>query len=132
VLLALQDIFVRDATIGYLAAPPNRQVGDAWRHLTRVAPEPLRAPVATVYALWCFARGSGARTNVAVDVALAADPHYTMAGLLDDMQSVGLNPFEVMHELAQECRLVGRRIQRKRDPRAPEQRRKGKKREHPR
>jgi hypothetical protein len=69
---------------------------------------------------------------VAVDVALAADPDYTLANLLVDMQSAGMNPYEVMHELASSCRLVGRRIQRRRDPRAPEQRRTGKKRKDPR
>jgi hypothetical protein len=132
VLAALTDLYVRDATVGFLALPPKQPVADAWRLLTRMAPEHARAPVATIYALWCFARGSGARTNVAVDVALAADPDYSMAILLAEMQTAGMNPFELMHDLGHECRLIGRRIQRKRDPRSPEQRRRDKKRADPR
>jgi hypothetical protein len=66
--------------------------------------------------MWCYAEGSGARTNVAVDVALDADPDYAMAQIMLELQGSGLNPFEFLHDLAVEAERVGRRIQRKRDP----------------
>lgn len=116
VLWALMDRAVRDATVGFLAKRPEPEVSNAWRELVRVAPPPWRAPVATVYALWCFAAGSGARSNIAVDVALDADPDYSMAQLLADAQGGGINPFEFISAVAGECQLVGRRIQRKRAP----------------
>lgn len=116
VLWALMDRAVRDATVGYLASRPECEVSTAWRELVRVAPPAWRAPVATIYALWCFASGSGARSNIAVDVALQADPSYSMAQLLAEVQAGGINPFEFIAAVTDECRLVGRRIQRKRPP----------------
>jgi len=116
VLCALTDRSVRDATIGYLHTRPEPELRDAWRQLTRMAPVEWRAAPATLYAMWCYASGSGARTNMGIDVALAADPEYAMALILLDLQAAGLNPFEFIHEMATEAKLVGRRIQRKRDP----------------
>ena len=116
VLCALTDRSVRDAAIGYLVGRPEPEVREAWRQLTTMAPVEWRAAPATLYAMWCYASGSGARTNVGIDVALAADPNYAMALILLDLQSAGVNPFEFIHEMALEAKLVGRRIQRKRDP----------------
>jgi hypothetical protein len=47
---------------------------------------------------------------------LDADPGYTLAHLLLELQATGANPFEVMAGLAQEAARVGRRIQRRRPP----------------
>jgi hypothetical protein len=116
VLCALADRAVRDATIGYLVNRPQRTVREAWRRLTTVAPPQWRPAPATLYAMWCYAEGSGARTNIGVDVALDADPDYTMAQIVLDLQGSGLNPFEFLHDMAAEAQRVGRRIQRKRHP----------------
>jgi hypothetical protein len=116
VLCALLDRSVRDAAIGYLVGRPEDAVRDAWRELTRIAPPLWRAAPATLYAMWCFAEGSGARTNIGVDVALDANPNYALAQILLELQASGLNPFEFIHDMAKEAQLVGRRIQRKRDP----------------
>ena len=85
----------------FCAARPEPEVTIAWRELVRVAPPRWRAPVATVYALWCFAAGSGARSNIAVDVALDADPDYAMAQLLAEAQCGGINPFEFIAAVAE-------------------------------
>jgi hypothetical protein len=116
VLWALMDIAVRDATVGFLTSRPEREVEVAWRDLVRVAPPLWRAPVATVYALWCLAGGSGARANIAIEAALAANPYYSMAQLLDETQLRGVNPYEFIAGVADDCRRVGRRIQRRRSP----------------
>jgi hypothetical protein len=116
VLWALMDIAVRDATVGFLTSRPEREVEVAWRDLVRVAPPLWRAPVATIYALWCLAGGSGARANIAIEAALACNPYYSMAQLLDEAQLRGMNPHEFIAGVAEECRRVGRRIQRRRSP----------------
>ena len=116
VLWALMDVAVRDATVGFLTSRPERDVEVAWRDLVRIAPPLWRAPVATVYALWCLAGGSGARANIAIAAALAANPAYSMAQLLDEAQLRGVNPYEFIEAVADDCRRVGRRIQRKRSP----------------
>lgn len=116
VLWALMDIAVRDATVGFLTSRPEREVEIAWRDLVRAAPPLWRAPVATIYALWCQAGGSGARANIAIETALDANPYYSMAQLLDEAQLRGMNPYEFIAGVAADCRRVGRRIQRKRSP----------------
>lgn len=116
VLSALMDIGVRDATVGFLTSRPEREVEVAWRDLVRAAPPLWRAPVATIYALWCQAAGGGARANIAIQAALDANPNYSMAQLLDEAQFRGVNPQEFLAEITGECRQVGRRIQRKRAP----------------
>ena len=116
VLRALMDIAVRDATVGFLISRPEPEVEVAWRELVRVAPPLWRAPVATIYALWCQAGGGGARANIAIEAALTANPDYSMARLLDEAQQRGMNPHELIAEVAEDCRRVGRRIQRKRSP----------------
>jgi hypothetical protein len=116
VLCALLDRSVRDAAIGYLVSCPDHNVSEAWRRLTRVAPPEWRAAPATLYALWRYANGDGARSNIAIDTALDADPEYTLAHLLLELMGTGMNPFEFIHEMATHAQLVGRRIQRKRHP----------------
>jgi Domain of unknown function (DUF4192) len=116
VLRALLDLHVRDATLGHLAGRPRPQVTSAWRELVQVAPPAWRAPVATLYAFWCYAAGQGARTNVAIEAALAADPDYSMAHLLDQLVASGVNPLRFIPDLAKECRPIARRIERRRAP----------------
>ncbi len=116
VLWALLDLHVRDATLGYLVDRPKPEVTGAWRELVNVAPPLWRAPVATLYAFWCYAAGQGARTNVGIEVALAADPDYSMAHLLDQLVASGVNPLRFIPDLAKECRPIARRIERRRPP----------------
>jgi Domain of unknown function (DUF4192) len=116
VLWALLDVHVRDATLGYLVDRPKPQVTQTWRELVRVAPPLWRAPVATLYAFWCYAAGDGARTNVGIEVALAADPDYSMAHLLDQLVRSGVNPLRFLPDLVEECRSIARRIERRRPP----------------
>ena len=125
VLWALMDISVRDATLGFLTSRPEPKVEAAWRDLVRVAPPLWRAPVATIYALWCFAAGSGARCNVGIEAALSANPYYSMAKLLDEAVLRGVNPFEFMTVMAEDAKRVGRLIQRKRSPWGPKRPSKG-------
>ena len=116
VLWALRDLHVRDATLGHLVDGPQPQVTRAWAELVQMAPPLWRAPVATLYAFWCYAAGQGARTNVGIEVALAADPDYSMAHLLDQVVGSGVHPQRFIPDLARECRPIARRIERRRPP----------------
>jgi hypothetical protein len=116
VLWALTDVHVRDAAIGYLVDKPDPNVAASWRELVRSAPREWRAPVATIYALWCYADGNGTRTTIALECALDADPEYSLALLIDEFYVHGTNPRVFIPEIADSCRAIGRRIQRKLPP----------------
>jgi hypothetical protein len=54
-----------------------------------------------------YAAGDGVVANVAVDRALATDPHYSLAGLIDDALTRQVPPHlleDVMHEAARDLR----------------------------
>jgi hypothetical protein len=116
VLWALTDVHVRDAAIGFLVDKPDPNVAASWRELVRSAPREWRAPVATIYALWCYADGNGTRTTIALECALDADPEYSLALLIDEFYVHGTNPRVFIPEIADSCRAIGRRIQRKLPP----------------
>jgi hypothetical protein len=66
-----------------------------WRHvLTRVT-EPYAAAPACRLSFAAWRAGEGALANVALDRALAADPHYSMARLLQELFISGLPPWSV-------------------------------------
>ena len=82
-LLALLDVQVRDCILWQLSAEqPNEQCVEHLRLLVRCAPPGLRAPVATIAALYAWMLGDGARANVALDQALDDDPEYALGRLL--------------------------------------------------
>ncbi|MEV0810945.1 DUF4192 domain-containing protein [Micromonospora sp. NPDC050200] len=63
-----------------------------WSDITRRAHTPLAAPPASLLAFAAWRRGEGALASVAVDRALAADPGYTLAHLIDQALRAGLPP----------------------------------------
>lgn len=92
VLLALQDVGIRDAVIALLPSCADDDAISCWRDLCVCSPEPLVAPAATLLAICTYAAGDGARTNVAIERALTTRPAYRMAQLLDSAVSGGLAP----------------------------------------
>lgn len=60
--------------------------------VVRVTPDEHVAPAATVLGLAHYAAGDGARANACLDRALAADPEYSLAGLLDQVLETGPPP----------------------------------------
>lgn len=60
--------------------------------ITRRAHPPLAAPPASLLAFAAWRRGEGALASVAIDRALAANPAYTLARLIDQALRAGLPP----------------------------------------
>ncbi|MEV0157711.1 DUF4192 family protein [Micromonospora sp. NPDC050686] len=63
-----------------------------WADITRPAHPPLAAPPASLLAFAAWRRGEGALASVAVDRALAANPGYPLARLIDQALRAGLPP----------------------------------------
>ncbi len=107
-LLALDDLLVRDAAMGWAPVGPGRRgrratpSGEAspealggeplWRALLEVAPDECAAAPAALLAWSAYLRGDGLTANLALDRALAADPGYRLAGLLAAAYSRGVAP----------------------------------------
>ncbi|MEP6852592.1 MAG: DUF4192 domain-containing protein [bacterium] len=89
---ALRDSEVRDAC--WLAIEGRRVDGeDLWRELAQALPGPYAAAPAFLFGWRQWRGGHGALAAVAVERALAADPEYRAAHLLDSALSHGLDPF---------------------------------------
>jgi hypothetical protein len=103
-----EDVVVRDEVL-IRARKPRRRV-TLVRVLTQVArllPPPFDAPVCATLAWISYAAGDGVVANVAVDRALATNPHYSLAGLIDDALTRQVPPYlleEVMREAARDLR----------------------------
>ncbi len=82
------------ATVTDWAPLAARQHLALWTDITRraaPAPAPAAAP-ATLLALTAWRQGQGALASVALDRALAADPHYRLAHLIDHALFHGIPP----------------------------------------
>ncbi|MET7968762.1 DUF4192 domain-containing protein [Micromonospora sp. NPDC005305] len=63
-----------------------------WADITRRAHPPLAAAPASLLAFAAWRRGEGALASVAIDRALAANPTYSLARLIDQALRAGLPP----------------------------------------
>jgi hypothetical protein len=103
--VALHDVAVRDELATWAL-----DRSDGLLSLTEVAARhavpPHDAPVCTLLAWVSYARGDGARANVALDRALSTDPGYSLAVLLRRALDGGVTPPEVRRIL----RRTGRSI----------------------
>lgn len=91
-LVGLADLVVRDVCMGWVKGPRGAAALALWTELVRLSVPPLGAAPATLLAYVCWQRGEGAMANVALDRALAHDPAYTMANLLDEAIQSGIHP----------------------------------------
>lgn len=96
--LALSHTRIRNACLA-LALSPSESVR---RHterllieLVRRVPEPERTEPAGVLAYIAYLRGEGALATIAIDVALAANPGNTLAGLLHQCLLRGMAPWKL-------------------------------------
>lgn len=93
--IALTDPKVRDACMA-TAFPHDaalaRAAASLWQALTRALPAPERAAPATLAGFAAYADGEGTLANIAFDIAVAADPGCTLAGLLQRALSFGTPP----------------------------------------
>ncbi len=91
-LVGLADLVVRDVCMGWVKGRRGAAAVALWTELVRLSVPPLGAAPATLLAYVCWQRGDGAMANVALDRALAHDPAYTMANLLDEAIQSGIHP----------------------------------------
>lgn len=96
-LVGLSDTPVRDLAWSWTNELPSRcaTAGELWRQLARRAPQPYDAPPLFLTAWAAWRGGGGAMTMVALERALAADPEYVPALLLESAIAQGMNPATV-------------------------------------
>lgn len=73
-----------------------------WRDVLRRVEEPYAAAPAALLAFAAWRAGDGALANLALDRALAADPRYSMARLLQELFISGLPPSAVPLDITPE------------------------------
>jgi len=102
-LHALTDVHVRDAAAvlgprrgsrGHRQAA-LRRAQRMWHALTCAAPVGWAAPPATLLAMTTYRLGDGARANSALDRALADDPVYSLAQLMEQALLLAIPPDEL-------------------------------------
>lgn len=95
VLVCLTDVQVRDTVLWDLMQEDTSQWLAIAPHLARIvaaAPDTHVAPPATLLAILRWQMGDGSRAGAAVARALAADPAYTLARLVDGCLATGMHP----------------------------------------
>ena len=94
-LVALGDVRVRDTLLWDLMQeePPTWPAIAEWMaRVVAAAPETHVAAPATLLAILRWQIGDGSRARAAVERALAADPTYTLAALVDRCLTTGMHP----------------------------------------
>ena len=100
-IVGLAHLPTRDRVIvrgaGYLDGSPERLPAllSTLTELTALAPPPAGAPVACVLAMLAYAYGDGALAAVATERALADNPGYSCAQLLQQIVAARLDPTQV-------------------------------------
>ncbi|MEO3788445.1 DUF4192 domain-containing protein [Actinocorallia sp. B10E7] len=100
--VALSEIRVRDEAwvrIDPCSLPPHLEF---WRHVLRRTAPSYRAAPASLFAYCAFVSGDGGLANLALDLALEADPGYSMALLLRQAIASGMHPSAAVIGLAPE------------------------------
>ncbi|OLT26361.1 hypothetical protein BJF83_21410 [Nocardiopsis sp. CNR-923] len=95
--VALRDVQVRDAVWSAITPETARTHLDLWSRVTRTAATGDRAAPASLVAVAAWQHEDLSLAQAALDVALTADPHYTMAQLVQQALIVGL-PAEKLTE----------------------------------
>lgn len=80
---SLEDVTIRDEVAGMSGRSGSPLLG-LLEDLCRRTPPPYDAPVCTLFAWVSYLQGGGALTTIALERALATDPGYRLALLLDD------------------------------------------------
>ena len=98
-LVGVQHVLVRDAVV--LGTSPGRRDAACllWADLVRRCPADLVAPVATVLGWLAYLQGRGALARTALERALAAEPGYRLAGLLEALLDAAVPPAELERAL---------------------------------
>jgi len=92
VAAALCDPLVRDNCLPLVLADEAEAAERLWTVLVRAVPAPERAEPASLLAIHAYLRGEGVLANMALEVALDADPGHCLALLLRESIDRGMPP----------------------------------------
>lgn len=90
-IMAMHDWRIRDMLIGW-AKSGSDAVHALLLDATRLAVPPLDAPACTVYAMASYLKGNGLVAACAMERALASDPNYSLALILEEALARQLPP----------------------------------------
>ncbi|MEX2289461.1 MAG: DUF4192 domain-containing protein [Mycobacteriales bacterium] len=105
VAVAVGDVRVRDEVATW-ALDRSDAMLSLTEQVARLVAAPFDAPVCTLLAWVAYARGDGARANVALDRALASDGGYSLALLLRRALDGAVPPREVQRMMRSTRRLL--------------------------
>jgi hypothetical protein len=98
-LTGLADIGARDRCCQWTSGEHGSAALSLWTELVRVSPTPYAAAPATLLGYVAWQQGFGALANIAVQRALADDPDYSLALLIDQALADGLDPVQCRPEI---------------------------------
>lgn len=104
---SLRHKVIRDVMFAVSATAMQSSAEHVWQQLTRQLRGEGRAAAATLLGHLNYLRGDGAMAGICLDVALEADPDYTMAQLLDQSLRAGMRP-EGMADIAAQSAAYAR------------------------
>jgi len=102
-LFGLTDIPIRDALLAHhidlaqINEDPNQylfQLAQNWAKVAKVAPATFRAPICTCIAVFMWQAGEGILARSALEFALAQDPQFHLAKLINNALDSGMPPWE--------------------------------------
>jgi hypothetical protein len=112
--VALRDPAVRDVCLGfaagYDAAVDPDHAEQLWTLLMRAVPAPEVAEPATLLAFASMDHGGGATLTVALERAMAADPHHQLSRLLGSIVAAGIDPATVRDMIGDAAAEAGARL----------------------
>lgn len=106
---ALTRLPVRDAALSFAVTDLRGAAESLWRELARRLRGPAQASAATMLAHLHYINGEGGHAGVALDHALRADPHWSLATLLDSALRGGLAP-HLLHDMIDDCYDIAERL----------------------
>jgi hypothetical protein len=102
-LFGLTDIPIRDALLAHhielaqINEDPNQylfQLAQNWAQVAKVAPATFRSPICTCIAVFMWQTGEGILARSAIEFALAQDPQFHLAKLINNALDSGMPPWE--------------------------------------
>jgi len=98
-IVGLEDVQARDELLTWFADAWGEATRDVLGELARRAVPPFEVPTLTLFAWISYLQGDGTLAGIALDRALAAEPDYGLAELLDHALRAPLNP-EMFRDLS--------------------------------
>jgi uncharacterized protein DUF4192 len=98
-LTGLADVGARDRCCQWTSGEHGSAAASLWTELVRLSPPSYAAAPATLLAYVAWQQGFGALANIAVQRALADNPDYSLARLIDQALADGLDPVQCRPEV---------------------------------